>query len=98
MRDGPARTGALLWAVFALAPVAAGAAWGLAYSVGAAGALAGGWTLRPWAAVLGGSEFWLSLGLSAAVACVSTLLALACGLTAALFLRPHLSRGPLAAA
>ncbi len=98
MRDGPARAGALIWAAFAVAPVAAGAAWALAYSVGAAGALGDGWTLRPWASVLGGAEFWQSLVLSAAVACAATLLALAAGLAAVLFLRPQLHRGPLAAA
>jgi putative spermidine/putrescine transport system permease protein len=98
MKDVPARAGALLWALVALVPIGVGAAWGLAYSVGATGVLSRGLTARYWMAVLGSAEFWQSLLLSASVALAATILALAAALALVIGLRPHLRRGLLGVA
>lgn len=65
--------------VFTLVPLLAGLGYALLYSLGLVGALAQGFTLAYWEAILGSTRFWANLGFSLflAVASIGTALVLA---------------------
>jgi putative spermidine/putrescine transport system permease protein len=90
------RLGLALFALLALAPIAAGLAYAALYSVGLAGLLSHGFTLSAWARVATSAELWSAVALSVFVAVMVALLTTALALPLALALRARLESGWLA--
>ncbi len=82
-----------LYTVLVVVPMVAGSVYGLLYSVGAVGLFSEGVTVRHWADVLSSSEFFRSLSLSFALASVTTLITVGCGLCTGVALRERLQSG-----
>lgn len=78
--------------LFAVAPLAAGLVYVLLYSLGLVGALSQGFTLDNWRNTLTNSGLWASLGLSALLATVVTLVSTALALWLTVWLYPLLQR------
>lgn len=95
MRDRLGTLAALLFAILAIAPMAAAFGYSLAYALGLTGLLREGFTLEHIATTLGSEPFWSSLALSVAVAGFTVALSGTFGLSLALRLDRLLDRGPL---
>ena len=96
--DVAGRAGFAVFAAVALAPIAWSLGYAALYSVGLAGLLADGFTLRHWAKLGAGGGLWASFAWSAYVTAASVGVTVAASLALALALRPYLARarGPLA--
>lgn len=85
MKNRSVSIGLLFYLLIGVVPFAAALVYALLYSVGLAGALSQGFTLRFWQAVLENGEFVRSFGYSTLVAAA----ALLCSVSAALWLTLH---------
>lgn len=92
----PERAAFALFLLAAVLPVAASLAYAFLYTIGLAGLLSTGFTLRSWQKLLAAGELWTSFGLSLAVAGAVVILAAAGGLALSLSLRRSIENGPLA--
>jgi putative spermidine/putrescine transport system permease protein len=97
LRDDLALTAWRLFVLCVLVPIGAGLLYGALYSVGWAGLLSEGFTLRYWRNSLGDAALARSLGLSLAVAAAVTAIAIPAALAIALGRRGAHARGPLGA-
>lgn len=97
-RSSVGGAGLALFFLIAVVPVAASLLYAFLYTVGATGLLSRGLTLSSWKSVLTSTEILGSFGISLWVATVTVASATAGGLAIALFLRHHISRGPLSLA
>jgi putative spermidine/putrescine transport system permease protein len=89
------RAGFLLFCAIAIVPMALSLIYAVAYSVGLAGLLSSGFTLRHWEALFSGDEIWTSLAVSLYIAAVAMVVNLVAALAIALYLRRPLTNGPL---
>lgn len=94
--DPVGRAGFALFAVVALLPVAFSVGYAVLYSVGLAGLLSEGFTLRYWARLGAGGTLWASFAWSLYVTAASVGVTVALALALALALHRRLQRGPLA--
>ncbi|MDX2135406.1 MAG: hypothetical protein SFV52_11480 [Saprospiraceae bacterium] len=84
------RIALVAYLLLAILPLAAGLSYAFLYSVGLAGALAGGFTWSHWQAVLTDGAFWGSLLLSAGIAVAVMAVSAVLAFSAALLLREPL--------
>ena len=82
----------IFFLTFAILPLGAGLIYALLYSLGIVGALNHGFTLDYWHKALTDKNLWASLGLSALLAAVITLLSAILALALLGWLRPQLER------
>ncbi len=90
--------GLLSFLLLALGPLVLGLGFALLYSLGLIGRLSEGLTLEHWQAVLGGAEFYQSLGYSLAIALVSIGVSTLLALLLVSWAKESLQRGALALA